>query len=85
MICMYNGVNESLSNASSTKWTSSKGRFSQLCFQFEELFLNNKRQPAGLNKSLLDATAALLSSAGFLDVYNEKCNQMIKNEVGDYD
>lgn len=57
----------------------------QLCLQFEELYLNNKRQPAGLNKSLLDATAALLSSAGFLDVYNEKCNQMIKNEVGDYD
>lgn len=67
------------------KRTASKGLFNQLCLQFEELYLNNKRQPAGLNKSLLDATAALLSSAGFLDVYNEKCNQMIKNEVGDYD
>lgn len=67
------------------KWTASTGLLNQLCLQFEELYLNNKRQPAGLNKSLLDATAALLSSAGFLDVYNEKCNQMIKNEVGDYD
>jgi len=25
------------------------------------------------------------NKAGFLDVYNEKCNQMIKNEEGDYD
>lgn len=82
---MYNGVNEYLSNTS-PKMDNIKGTFfSRLFLQFEELFLNNKRQPAGLNKSLLDATAALLSSAGFLDVYNEKCNQMIKNEVGDYD